>query len=209
MKKLATDPLSLDFGRDKPFCVYIYFDPRPGKRRAPIYVGMGQTKTRPDTHWRSHTYNALLAVALAGIKSAGMEPIVEFAGFFDAKEQALALEGALIRKFKRLGTLCNIQGVKPIVRRPRSAPRGSSSYPHGTATPEQVRGARQMLGCTHRKLAEMAGVPLSSVQSFEAGKDIRLSAAPAIENALSRAGILFLDPGAARAGGRGLRFRQQ
>ena len=48
---MATDPLALDFGRDKRFCVYIYRDPRPRWRREPFYVGKGLTKIRPDIHW--------------------------------------------------------------------------------------------------------------------------------------------------------------
>ena len=83
-----------------------------------------------------------------------------------------------------------------------------TEYCQRMVTGPQVRGARGLLGINQRKLAEMAGVPLSSVKSFEAGKDVRLSVATAIENALSRAGILFLDPGDVRSGGRGLRLRE-
>lgn len=108
---MAIDPLSLDFGREKRFCVYVYFDPRPRKKRAPIYVGKGITKRRPDEHWKFRAANTLLKNVLEKIRKSALEPIVEFVGFFDDHDAALALEKALIAKFGRrnngTGTLCN------------------------------------------------------------------------------------------------------
>jgi transcriptional regulator with XRE-family HTH domain len=72
---------------------------------------------------------------------------------------------------------------------------------------EQVRAARGMLGWSQRQLAEAASVPLSAVKAVEGGKDIRVSVAAAIERALIEAGLIFLEPGDVRDGGRGLRFR--
>jgi hypothetical protein len=48
---------------------------------------------------------------------------------------------------------------------------------------------------------------LSAVKAIEGGKDVRVSIAAAIERALIDAGLLFLEPGDTRDGGRGLRFR--
>jgi hypothetical protein len=108
---VAIDPLPLDFGRDKRFCVYVYFDPRPRKKRAPIYVGRGLTSSRPDEHWARRAKNKLLRSVLAKIKEAGLAPIIEFVGFFDSNDEANALEKALIGRFGRrdnkTGTLCN------------------------------------------------------------------------------------------------------
>ncbi len=102
---LAVDPLPLDFGRDKEFCVYLYRDKRH-RRPKVIYIGMGKTHTRPETHWRTGTHNALLAAVLGELRKAGLEPAVELVGFFDNKKEACAVEAALIRKFRGPG-LCN------------------------------------------------------------------------------------------------------
>lgn len=83
-----------------------------------------------------------------------------------------------------------------------------TEYFQRMVTGAQVRAARGLLDKNQRELAEMAGVPLSSVKSFEAGRNVRLSVARDIEAALSRAGVLFLDPGDVRPGGRGLRLRE-
>ena len=109
---MAIDPLSLDFGRDKRFCVYVYFDPRPRKKFSPVYVGKGLTAKRPDLHWRVKSQNGFLNAVLTKIRQAGFAPVVEFVGFFDNETAALRLEAALIAKFGRrdkgLGTLCNL-----------------------------------------------------------------------------------------------------
>jgi DNA-binding XRE family transcriptional regulator len=73
---------------------------------------------------------------------------------------------------------------------------------------EQVKAARGMLGWNQRQLADAAAVPLSAVKAIEAGADVRVSVATAIERALIDAGLIFLEPGDVRDGGRGLRFRQ-
>lgn len=100
---MATDPLPLDFGRDKRFCVYLYRDPRPGKRNQPIYVGKGSRKrNRADAHWRNGCkVNLLFAGILGKIRAAGLEPIIEIVGWFDDEAGAFALECALIKRFGR------------------------------------------------------------------------------------------------------------
>jgi hypothetical protein len=65
-----------------------------------------------------------------------------------------------------------------------------------------------MLGWSQRQLAEQAKVPLSAVKAVESSKDVRVSVLTAIESTLTAAGILFLEAGDTRTGGRGLRFRE-
>jgi hypothetical protein len=109
---MATDPLSLDLGRDKKFCVYLYRDPRRGKKLAPIYVGKGLTISRPDAHWRHGSHNTEFNDILAALKKAKLEPICEYIGFFDDENAALALEKTLIKRIGRRhlgsGPLVNI-----------------------------------------------------------------------------------------------------
>src|SRR5215471_16173848 len=110
---LSHDPLSLDFGRDKQFCVYIYRDPRRGKRKVPIYVGKGnRERGRPDFHWRWGSHNKFLNRVLAKIWKAGLEPIIEIVGWFDKDDDALTLEKRLIQQFgrrdRKAGSLLNL-----------------------------------------------------------------------------------------------------
>lgn len=99
---MATDTLSLDFGRDKPFYVYLYRDPRPRKKNAPIYVGKGTAAhERADSHWRYGTHNLILGRILQKIRNAGLEPAIEIVAWFDHEADAFALETALIRQIGR------------------------------------------------------------------------------------------------------------
>jgi hypothetical protein len=116
---IPIDPLSLDFGREKRFCVYLYRDPRKGKKREVIYVGKGTTKNRPRFHFSAYTKNwnlpfpnLLLKRVITKIHLAGLIPEVEFVGFFDEETEAFDLEINLIKRFGRrdlgLGSLCNL-----------------------------------------------------------------------------------------------------
>ena len=87
----------------------------------------------------------------------------------------------------------------------RASPPG---YPQRVIDQHQIRAARALLDISQRELADRAGVSVSVIKSAENGRDVRSSAMAAIEAALTDAGILFLDPGDTRSGGRGLRFRQ-
>ena len=110
---MAQDPLSLDFGSDKPFYVYVYRDPRPRKRRVPIYVGKGTVAHgRADFHWQVRARNPLLAAIFRKIKNAGLVPGVEIVAWFDDEAAASRLETRLIKQFGRrdlkTGTLANL-----------------------------------------------------------------------------------------------------
>lgn len=111
---LAHDPLSLDFGRDKKFYVYLYRDPRPNKRDQPIYVGKGGSKLRAESHWRGRTKNIILKRILAKIKADGLEPIIEIIAWTDSEDSAHSLEKSLISKYGRIdlktGPLANLTG---------------------------------------------------------------------------------------------------
>ena len=116
---LAVDPLPLDFSGGKPFYVYLYRDPRPGKKRVPIYVGKGTVaRKRADTHWRQLHWkrtartNLFFAAVLQKILDDGLEPIVETVGWFDTEIDAFAIERKLIARLGRRnlgrGPLCNL-----------------------------------------------------------------------------------------------------
>ena len=102
---MAIDPRSLPF-QQKQYCVYLYRDPRRGKKLAPIYFGKGATATRPDLHWQHRSHNAVLNYLFAEFKANGLEPPCEYVEFFDTEDDALHLERTLINRIGRhdLGT---------------------------------------------------------------------------------------------------------
>lgn len=126
IRDIAIDPLSLDFGSNKTFCVYLYRDPRRGKRKSPIYVGKGKLETRrASVHWKKdNPNNPLLNAVLTKIRANGLRPIVEYVAFFDDEDEAFRLERNLIKRYGRrdlkTGTLCNFtdggQGATGAVR---------------------------------------------------------------------------------------------
>src|SRR5215831_4891775 len=90
---IAVDPLSLDFGRDKQYYVYLYRDPRPRKNSQPIYVGKGLSKRRrADVHWEDGSHNLLLKRVLNKIKQSGLVPVVEILGWYDDGDDAYKAE---------------------------------------------------------------------------------------------------------------------
>ena len=99
--------------KSKRFYVYVIRDPRPGKRKVPIYAGKGQ-KHRAYDHLREQVHrNPILWNKIAKIRACGLEPIVEKVKHFgDNETQAFAFEKRLIAKFGRIdlgtGTLCNL-----------------------------------------------------------------------------------------------------
>jgi transcriptional regulator with XRE-family HTH domain len=76
-------------------------------------------------------------------------------------------------------------------------------------TPEQIRGARAMLGLTQAELAKRAGISTTGLNNIERrGADSKASTLRAIREALESAGIEFTDgdqPGVrlGKAGARG------
>jgi transcriptional regulator with XRE-family HTH domain len=71
----------------------------------------------------------------------------------------------------------------------------------------QVRAARGLVGWSQGKLAETAGVPLSTVKRYEAGSVAKLSpdALAKMRAALESAGVEFIPE---NGGGAGVRLRQ-
>lgn len=111
--KITVDPLPLlTFGR--PYYVYVYRDPRPGKERMPLYVGKGTKRyARAEFHWlERNRRNPFLNRVLSKIAEAELVPIVEIIQAFDTEQDAFNLERALINQYGRrnigTGTLCNL-----------------------------------------------------------------------------------------------------
>jgi hypothetical protein len=99
---MAVDNLPMDFGRDKPFYVYLYRDPRPGKKHQPFYVGKGTAKhRRADVHWTEHASNQILGRILQKLRDAGLAPEIEIIAWFDDESAALSCERTLIAKIGR------------------------------------------------------------------------------------------------------------
>ena len=75
-------------------------------------------------------------------------------------------------------------------------------------TPEQSRAARALLDITQRDLAAQSGVSLRTIANFEAGeRQPILAISSAIQRALERAGVTFLD--ADRRDGPGVRLAKR
>jgi predicted transcriptional regulator len=63
-------------------------------------------------------------------------------------------------------------------------------------TSEQIRGARGMLRWSAAKLAEMSGVSMPTIQRMEAAQGVPKSLSTniqAIQNALEKGGVIFID----------------
>jgi transcriptional regulator with XRE-family HTH domain len=83
------------------------------------------------------------------------------------------------------------------------------AYPTGMITRQQVRAARQLLGWSQNDLAKESGALLSAIKTFERGAmDPRASMLDKLEQALDRGGVIFLEVGDIRAGGRGVRLKE-
>ncbi|MBU3887210.1 helix-turn-helix transcriptional regulator [Methylosinus sp. KRF6] len=74
-------------------------------------------------------------------------------------------------------------------------------------TPQQIRGARAMLGMTQASLAEAAGISTTAVNNIERGAaDPKTSTLVAIQRALEAAGVEFIPE---NGGGAGVRLRNK
>lgn len=76
----------------------------------------------------------------------------------------------------------------------------------------QIRAARALLGIDQRKLAEMSGLSVPTIQRMEASEEMvrgNVDSLMKLIAALSAAGIELIGPGApSTGGGRGVRFRE-
>jgi hypothetical protein len=99
--------------KQKKFYVYIYRDPRPGKRRQPFYVGKGHgNRLNFHLYPSASKSNRLLKHLIAKIHRAGLTPIRKLVRRFVNEANAFKFEIALIAKYGRrdlgTGTLCNL-----------------------------------------------------------------------------------------------------
>jgi len=78
-------------------------------------------------------------------------------------------------------------------------------------TAAQLRGARALLGIDQRKLAELAGLSLPTIQRMEASDGVirgNVDSLTKLVSALDAAGIELIAEGAvSQSGGRGIRLR--
>lgn len=73
-------------------------------------------------------------------------------------------------------------------------------------TPQQIRGARAMLGLTQASLADAAGISTTALNNIERGSaDPKASTLGAIQRALETAGVEFI---AENGGGAGVRLKK-
>jgi transcriptional regulator with XRE-family HTH domain len=74
-------------------------------------------------------------------------------------------------------------------------------------TPEQIRGARAMLGLTQAELARRAGISKTGLNNIESGSsDPKASTLRAIQQVLEAAGVEFISE---NGGGPGVRLRKR
>lgn len=78
-------------------------------------------------------------------------------------------------------------------------------------TAGQMRAARALLGIDQRKLAELAGLSLPTIQRMEASEDVirgNVDSLMKLVGALNASGVELIGDGqASAAGGRGVRLR--
>jgi transcriptional regulator with XRE-family HTH domain len=73
---------------------------------------------------------------------------------------------------------------------------------------KQIRAARALVGWKQRELAAAAGVSAISIKNAEREVvDSRGSTLNAIQQAFEKAGVIFLETGDTRDGGRGVRLK--
>lgn len=72
----------------------------------------------------------------------------------------------------------------------------SARYKATMITPQQIRGARAMLGMTQGELARIAGISTTGLNNIERGvSDPKASTLRAIEGALEAAGVVLTEDG--------------
>ena len=89
--------------------------------------------------------------------------------------------------------------------------RKSSIRAHPLITAAQLRAARALLGIDQRKLAELSGLSLPTIQRMEASEDVirgNVDSLMKLVGALDAAGIVLIGEGSSSAqGGRGVRLK--
>lgn len=86
-----------------------------------------------------------------------------------------------------------------------------AEQPPGMLTGSQIRAARALLGWTAQAVADKAGISWHTVQRAETAPgvpNVNARTLAAIQSALEKAGVVFLDPGDTRDGGPGVRLRR-
>lgn len=74
-------------------------------------------------------------------------------------------------------------------------------------TTKQIRAARALIGWKQTDLAKKSGVSEISIKNIERGAtNPRVTTLSALQAAFQKAGIVFLDPGDIKGGGRGVRL---
>jgi predicted transcriptional regulator len=83
----------------------------------------------------------------------------------------------------------------------------TAQYSATMITPAQIRAARALIGWKQSDLAAASSISVISIKNIERGAtDPRSSTLAAIQDAFTKAGVVFLDPGDTRDGGPGVRL---
>jgi hypothetical protein len=85
------------------------------------------------------------------------------------------------------------------------------AYSVGMISGRQIRAGRALVGLTSEQLAAKAGCSYATISRCEQAVGVPSVKAPilaAIQGALEKAGVVFLDPHDLRDGGAGVRLRE-
>lgn len=81
-------------------------------------------------------------------------------------------------------------------------------YPAGVIDRDTIKAARALLGWNAERLASESKVSLGAIKDIERGAtNPKLDTLKAIQEAFDRGGVVILEPGDMRLGGRGVRFK--
>lgn len=72
----------------------------------------------------------------------------------------------------------------------------------------QIRAARGLLAWTQKDLSERSGASVATIKNIEGQvRDTRAGTLMAIQGAFEAAGVVFMEPGDMRTGGKGVRLK--